>query len=316
MRGCGGSLLPLPSSAWVILIVGTVLGCTPPWASRSGPLISDDHALSTVERVGFRIPAAVLHDEAGDVYLVSNVDGPMLAKDGNGFISRVRPTTGHVIDLRWIEGGEGGVELHAPKGMAIRGDTLLVADIDCIRLFDRGEGTPIGSVCPEGAVDLKDLVVDRRGSVFATDRSGVLFAIEPDGSFSEVFRGDELGEPTGLASSVRGVFVAGFDNRSVSQLWPDGLKPFVRGANWQLDGLTITTDGSFAFSNWADSSVLYILAKDGGSKGDIFTLVKGVPTPGELDHDARRDRIIVPVLEEDRLYLIDLFTKDREDDVR
>jgi hypothetical protein len=189
-----------------------------------------------------------------------------------------------------------------------------VADINCVRLFDRGEGTPLGSICPEGAADLKDLVVKWRGPVYATDRSGVLFAIDHDRSYTEVFRGDHLGEPTGLATSVRGVFVAGFDNRSVSQLWPDGIKPFVRGRNWQLDGLTITTDGSFAFSNWADSTVLYILAKDGGSKGDIFTLVEGVPTPGELDHDGRRDRIIIPVLEQDRILFVDLWPAERENE--
>jgi hypothetical protein len=165
----------------------------------------------------------------------------------------------------------------------------------------------MSSICPEGAVNLHDLAVKRRGPLYVTDRSGVLFAIEPDGSYSEVLRGDELGEPTGIATSFRGVFVAGFQNRSVSQLWPEELKPFVRGRNWKLNCLAITEDGSFAFANWADSTILYIQASQGGSKGNIFSLVQRVPTPGDIGYDGKRDRILVPVLEQNRVFFVDLW---------
>ena len=270
------------------------------------PSISPGHQLISVEGVGFETPASVLHDEVRDLYLVSNVSGGLLDRDGNGFISRLYPD-GRVERARWIEGGKDGVELNGPKGLAILGDTLFVADIDCVRLFNRVSGDPMGSVCPEGAVNLHDLAVKRRGPLYVTDRSGVLFAIEGDGSYSEVLRGDDLGEPTGIATSFRGVFVAGFQNRSVSQLWPEELKPFVRGRNWKLTGLAITEDGSFAFSNWADSTILFIQASSGGSKGNIFQLVQGVPTPGDIGYDGKRDRILVPVLEKNRVFFVDLW---------
>jgi hypothetical protein len=260
----------------------------------------------TVNEVGFETPASVLYDEVLDIYYVSNVNGGSLDRDGNGFISRLRPN-GHLISLRWIEGGEDGVELNAPKGMAILGDTLYVADIDCVRIFDRRSGDPMGSVCPEGATNLHDLAVKRRGPLYVTDRAGALFAIEGDGSSSEVLRGEELGEPTGIASSVRGVFVAGFQNRSISQLWPEELKAFVRGRTWKLNGLAITEDGSFVFSNWADSTILFIQSSRGGSRGNIFTLVQDVPTPGDLGYDGKRNRILVPVLEQNRVFFVDLW---------
>jgi hypothetical protein len=259
-----------------------------------------------VEEVGFETPASVIYDEALDIYYVSNVNGGWLDVDGNGFISRLRPN-GHLISLRWIEGGQGGVELNAPKGLAILGDTLFVADINCVRLFNRRSGDPMGSVCPEGAENLHDLAQKRRGPLYATDRSGVLFAIEGDGSYSEVLRGEELGEPTGVISTIRGVFVAGYQNRSISQLWPEELKAFVRGRNWKLDGLVMTEDGSLAFGNWADSSILFIQASKGGSRGNIFKLVQEVPTPGGLGYDVKRNRIVVPVLEKNRVFFVDLW---------
>jgi hypothetical protein len=259
-----------------------------------------------VQGRGFETPASVLHDEVRDLYLVSNVNGGLLDRDGNGFISRLYPD-GRVYQRQWIESGKDGVELNAPKGMAILGDTLFVADIDCVRLFNRISGDPMGSVCPEGASNLHDLAVERRGPLYVTDRSGVLFAIEMDGSYREALRGEELGEPTGIASSVRGVFVAGFQNRSVSQLWPEELKPFVRGRNWKLDGLVITDDGSFVFTNWADSTILLIQASGGGSRGNIYSMVQGVPTPGDIGYDGKRNRIMVPVLEQNRLFFVKLW---------
>jgi hypothetical protein len=295
-----------PAPVLLVSVAALVAACD---VGDSGPLpaISPGHELETVEGVGFETPASVIHDEAVDIYLVSNVNGEPLARDGNGFISRMEPG-GRLIGLRWIEGGKDGVELNAPKGMAILGDTLFVADIDCVRLFNRRSGDPMGSVCPDGASNLHDLAVKRRGPLYVTDRGGALFAIEGDGSWSEVLRGDSLGEPTGIASSVRGVFVAGFQNRSVSQLWPEELKPFVRGRDWKLTGLTITEDGSFVFSNWADSTILFIQASRGGSRGNIFTLLQDVPTPGDIGYDGRRDRILVPVLEQNRVFFVNLWS--------
>src|SRR5881296_227339 len=108
---------------------------TPPPAPPAPPATK----LATVE--GFLTPESVLHDTAQDVYFVSNINGSPTTKDNNGFISRVRPD-GAVENLKFIEGGHGGVTLNAPKGLAIRGDTLWVADIDMVRSFDAKTGAP------------------------------------------------------------------------------------------------------------------------------------------------------------------------------
>ena len=59
-------------------------------------------------------PESALHDPEADVYLVSNINGGPGDRDDNGFISRVSPD-GQVLDLKWIDGADPGVTLHAPR---------------------------------------------------------------------------------------------------------------------------------------------------------------------------------------------------------
>jgi hypothetical protein len=73
---------------------------------------------------GFSTPESAIHDDAADVYLVSNVNGNPAALDNNGFISRIAPS-GVILQLSWIRGGVGGVTLNGPKGMAIRDDVSM-----------------------------------------------------------------------------------------------------------------------------------------------------------------------------------------------
>src|SRR5205085_11405116 len=116
------------------------------------------HFRSTFADSGIKAPESVLYDVAGDQYLVSNINGQPLDKDGNGFISRLTPE-GRVAELKWIAGGAKGVTLNAPKGMGIKGDTLFVADIDAVRMFNRETGAPTGPRTVPGAVFVNDIAI-------------------------------------------------------------------------------------------------------------------------------------------------------------
>src|SRR6266436_770250 len=124
---------------------------------------------------GFLTPESVLHDPVQDIYFVSNINGSPTAKDNNGFISRVRPD-GAIENLKFIEGGRAGVTLNAPKGLAVLGDTLWVADIDVIRAFNARTGTPLDSVKFDsaGAVFLNDIAIATTGAIYITD-TGIRF---------------------------------------------------------------------------------------------------------------------------------------------
>src|SRR5438034_5250950 len=142
---------------------------TPP-APPPGPVATK---VGTVE--GFLKPESVLHDTVQDIYFVSNINGSPTAKDNNGFISRVKPD-GAVENLKFIEGGRTGITLNAPKGLALAGDTLWVADIDAVRAFNAKTGAPIDSVSLSklGAVFLNDVVVVPTGALYVTD-TGIRF---------------------------------------------------------------------------------------------------------------------------------------------
>src|ERR671923_3095914 len=74
-----------------------------------------------------KTPESVIYEPNENVLFVSNVDGAPDRKDKQGFISKVSPLNGSVIELNWVIG------LDAPKGMAITNNTdntlLYVSDI-------------------------------------------------------------------------------------------------------------------------------------------------------------------------------------------
>jgi DNA-binding beta-propeller fold protein YncE len=70
-------------------------------------------------------PESVAYASKQNILFVSNINGEPDKKDQNGFISKVSPSNGSIIELNWITG------LNAPKGIAFSNDNnkLYVSDI-------------------------------------------------------------------------------------------------------------------------------------------------------------------------------------------
>src|SRR5689334_13850170 len=127
------------------------------------------------ETTGLKTPESVKYDADLDVYFVSNIDGNPSGKDGKGEITKIRAdSTG--TSMPFIESGKNGAMLNAPKGLAIKGDTLWVADIDAVRAFNKRTGAPIASVDLRGqkATFLNDVAIGGDGDVYVTD-TGIAF---------------------------------------------------------------------------------------------------------------------------------------------
>ena len=129
---------------------------------------------------------------------VSNVNGPPLDKDGNGFISKLSPE-GEIEELEWITG------LNAPKGMIMDGDKLYVTDIDRLVEIDPETGKIVGTYPAEGAIFLNDPAVGPDSTVYVSDIAGrKIFARAPGADTLEIwFAPDDLMHIIGLTRRGR-----------------------------------------------------------------------------------------------------------------
>lgn len=268
--------------------------------------------LITVADVGLRTPESVLLDRVADRYLVTNVNGAPLAKDGNGFVSRLAPD-GTVETLRWIDGAAPDVTLHAPKGMAIRGDTLFVADIDVVRLFHRISGAPVGSWPVPGATFLNDIAVAPEGTVYVTDtglRAGAgglepsgtdaVHRFDASGTAETLVSGTALGGPNGIIVDKARVVVVTYRTGRLILIDAEtgqisGLPAPDRG---QLDGIAVDGDGSYLISSWEGRAVYRMQAG-----GLYVTAVTDVETPADIAIDHQRNRLLIPLFAADRILL-------------
>jgi sugar lactone lactonase YvrE len=267
-----------------------------------------------VAKVGLMTPESMLHDERGDVYLVSNINGAPSAKDGNGFISRVSPD-GTVAALKWIEGGRNGVTLHAPKGLALHGDTLFASDIDCVRRFNRATGAPVGETCIDQATFLNDVSVAGDGTVYVSDtgvridasgmtptKTDAVYRIGKDHKAVALVKGTELMNPNGVAAMTDGVIVVPFGGADVWHIDASGAKhPMGRMPAGQLDGVIRLADGTILASSWEGKAV-YRMARG----GQTSAVVESVASPADIGYDAKRRRLLIPVFTEDRLIVQEL----------
>ena len=282
-------------------------------ASARGASGTDSTPATRVASIGgFNTPESVKYDADLDVYFVSNINGNPSAKDGNGYIARIRPdSTGATTAVDTLaRGGRNGVTLNAPKGMAIVGDTLWVADIDAVRGFNRRTGQPTRTVnfASMQATFLNDIAVGPGDTLYITD-TGIRFTA--DGSMGapgkqRIFRmmgtarptialeGDSLGNPNGIAwDRTRSAFLVGPFSSPSLMTWTSGassMQPLASGPG-QFDGVEILGDGRVAVSSWTDSSVHVV------NNNAMTKIITGVPAPADIGYDSKRNLLLVPLFD-------------------
>jgi hypothetical protein len=269
--------------------------------------------------VGFQGPESAKYDAEQDVFFVSNMTGYGSAKDGNGYISRVSAADPDSAVV-FVQGGRNGAMLDAPKGMAIHGDTLWVADISALRAFDRHTGAALGEIdlAPHGAVQVNDVAIGPDGSIRATDTGIIMgtdgvvytgrdkiFVIGPGRAIGVAMSGPELRRPNGITwdSAGKRWIVVSFDPfvGEVAAMPADmSLRQVIRRGTGQLDGVEVLPDGTILVSSWADSSI-HALAD-----GRDVQIVREVPVPADIGLDTRRQRLAIPMSMLGRVQLWDV----------
>jgi sugar lactone lactonase YvrE len=306
-----------------VLITSLVtIGCGDQWEASARQ--TDARSTRVGAIIDFHEPESVKYDPDQDVYFVSNMNGFGSVKDNNGYISRVRAS--NINDIQTlVQGGTHGVTLHAPKGMAIHGDTLWVCDIDALRGFDRHGGGVLATIdfAPYGAVLLNDVAVGPDGSLHVTDTGiqmtdkGVifsggdkLFVVGPNHAVRVAASGAQLMKPNGItwdAAAKRWLYVSfdPFHSKLFTFHEGDTARAVLDSGHGRWDGVEGLADGRILLSSWTDSSVHLI------TNGRDERLVRNVPAPADIGVDTKRRLVLIPLGVLSRVELWSIPSADR-----
>ena len=245
------------------------------------------------EAAGLKAPESAVHDPARNVIYVSNVNGEPDGRDGNGFVSRLSPE-GKVVELEWVKG------LDAPKGMALVGDTLFVADIDTLVAISTADGSVRQRYPATGAKFLNDVTADGQGRVYVSDMlTDTIWALEGD-RFSAWLQDDALENPNGLLAENGRLLVGSWGRMT------DGFQTKVPGHMkavdvatrkvsdmgdpapvGNLDGVEPDGRGGYTVTDWLNGAIFHVAA-DGKA-----TLLLDL-NQGSADHEfIEKDRLVV-----------------------
>lgn len=322
LAACGGEPPPAPSTPppTTAAVVAAPAATTPPPAEPAKPAPATEAPAApkgpppVFQLTGFQTPESVFYDEANDRYLVSNINGKVVEADNNGYISVVSPD-GKMVTEKWIAGGQNKVTLNAPKGTAIAGGVLYVADVDTVRMFDAKSGAPKGELKVPGATFLNDVSAAPDGRVYVSDSglngdfgptgTDAIYAIEK-GKLKTVAKDAALGKPNGLLATKDSVWAVTFGSGELYRLDTKAIDgkatkaDVVKLPKGQLDGIVMSGDQLF-ISSWEGSCVF-----KGKTAGPFEVAFPGLKAPADIGLDKKRSRLLVPRFMENMIEAYDI----------
>lgn len=273
-------------------------------AVTAGAAVAGTHTAAKVwETDGFKNPESALVDAAAGVVYVSNVNGEPTAKDGNGFLSKVK-LDGTVETLAWVTG------LDAPKGLAKVGGKLYVADIDQLVEIDIASGKVVQRYAAKDAKFLNDVAADAAGHVYVSDMATNTIWRLSGGTFEIFLKDDMLESPNGLLVEgdkllvgAWGVMTDGFATKvpghlKIVSLADKSIASHGDGSSiGNLDGLEPLGDGGYLATDWMAGKVLRI-----GPEGRSDVLVDLGQGAADLGYDPASGTAFVPQMQTGILY--------------
>ena len=249
------------------------------------------------ETKGLAQPESVAHDPVTDVLYVSNINGAVMQKDGNGFITRLKPD-GTIIERQWVKG------LNAPTGLAVRDRTLYVADVDELLEINAASGRIEKRHKAKNAIFLNDVAVAEDGTVYATDTPMNTIWRLKDGTFEPWLTNDDLNGPNGVMVQGDKLIVASFgkmpsngQKQELAGLLTVSLEdkkvaPLGKGKPvGNLDGLQELKPGVFLVTDWAGAALYRIDSK--GKADQLINLNQG---SADLTYFPAKKTVVIPMM--------------------
>ena len=264
-----------------------------------------------------KTPESVLYAPKQDILFASNIDGKPDQKDQKGFISRVSPSNGSIIELNWITG------LSAPKGMAISNNNnsiLYVSDITDLVKIDIASGKIIKRFNAPGSAFLNDVASDNQGNIYVSDTgTNTIYKLDTNikdnnnnKSLQVWLQSPELNGPNGLhvdnnknklivaslgdfSKPGAGMKVIDIKNKTISSLGEEGTTSPFGG----LDGIESDASETHYYVTDNPAGKVYTVNADGTGYGTLIDL----QTQGaaDLGFIPGQSTIIIPLMQDNKL---------------
>jgi hypothetical protein len=231
-----------------------------------------------------RVPESVLFDKKSDVLFVANINGKSDQKDGNGFISKLSPD-GKIMQLKWVEG------LDAPKGMALVGNTLYVADLTAVAIIDVASGKITRKVEIGGAQFLNDVTASDNGDVYVSDSATGKIHLVKNGAATVFFESSDLKRVNGLLSLKNELYVADAGTGVNYKLTKDKQLTRFSETSQGADGIVMVGKDGYIVSSWGGE--VFFVSADGKSTKMLDTKEQKLNS-ADIAFDEKKSVVFIP----------------------
>jgi sugar lactone lactonase YvrE len=231
-----------------------------------------------------KVPESVILDAKNQRLYVSNIDGKNAwEKDGKGSVALLT-LSGRVFNPVWVTG------LHAPKGMSMFQDFLIVADVDSVVIIDVTRGQVIKKIFVEGAKALNDLVCDKRGNMYVTDsKENKVFYIDAVKLKPELYL-EGLSGVNGVTLFEKTLYVV--DAGTLYRIGKDKEKiKIADGMEGRTDGVEVIDENTFIVSCW-EGAIWWV--KSNGEKKLLWDAKKEGYNTADIGIDKKTQTLYVP----------------------
>ena len=257
-------------------------------------------------------PESVAYSPKLNVLFVSNVNGKPTEKDQNGFISKVSPANGSIIELNWVTG------LNAPKGIALSNNNnkLFVSDLTDLVEIDINTGKIIKRFNAPGSAFLNDVVSDKQGNIYVSDTiTNTIYKLDGNNITSTLqpwLQNAQLNGPNGLhvdesknklivaslgkfSKPGAGIEVVDLKNKTITPLGKEGTTSPFGG----LDGIESDPTGERYYVTDNPAGKLYLVNADGTGYGTLIDLhTQGAADIGFIPSQST---VIIPLMKDNKL---------------
>ncbi|MFV0537941.1 MAG: SMP-30/gluconolactonase/LRE family protein [Dysgonomonas sp.] len=236
----------------------------------------------------FLKPESALYDPSKGIIYISNINGEYLAKDGNGFISKI-DINGKIESLKWAQG------LDNPQGMGLYKDKLYVADINRVVEFNTNTAKIENVFVVDSAKFFNDIASDTNGDMYISDCFGNKIYKISEGKIEVWLDDNFLSGPNGLLCTKDDVLLLNMNDKTayaINKSTKKSNKLFSGIDN--LDGIVSDGNNGFFVSGAWQGQIFHI--DPTGNKKLILDLGKEKIITADIEYIINEKLLIIPTL--------------------